>query len=209
MNHTAIPLVGETQPRLYIIVASTRPGRVGLPIGQWVYERALAQGDFVPELIDLAEVGLPFMDEPHHPRFGNYVHQHTKDWSAKIEAADAFIFVTPEYNHGMSAPLKNALDYLHREWQFKPVGFVSYGGVAAGTRAVQMIKQVVASLKMMPLVEAVPIAFVNQFFDDAQQFRPNDQTESALATMLNELARVGTALRALRESAMLPVGVAR
>src|SRR5690349_14968129 len=114
MNHTAIPVLEETKPKLHIIVASTRPGRLGLPIGQWVYERVLAQGDFVPELLDLAEVGLPFMDEPNHPRFGKYVHQHTKDWSAKIDAADAFIFVTPEYNHGMSAPLKNALDYLHR-----------------------------------------------------------------------------------------------
>ena len=127
--------------------------------GQWVYNQAVAHGGFQPELVDLAEVALPFMDEPNHPRLRTYVHQHTKDWSAKIEAGDAFVFVMPEYNHGMTAPLKNALDYLQHEWQYKPVSFVSYGGVAAGTRAVRMIKPVVVGLKMVPLVEAVAIPF--------------------------------------------------
>ena len=93
---------------------------------------AVAHDGFQPELVDLAEVALPFMDEPNHPRLRTYIHQHTKDWSAKIEAGDAFVFVMPEYNHGMTAPLKNALDYLQHEWQYKPLGFVSYGGVAAG-----------------------------------------------------------------------------
>lgn len=99
-------------PRLAIIIASTRPGRAGLPIGQWIYERAVAHGGFDVELIDLAAINLPFMDEPQHPRLRQYVHQHTKDWSAMIDAADAFLFVTPEYNYGLTAPLKNAIDYL-------------------------------------------------------------------------------------------------
>jgi NAD(P)H-dependent FMN reductase len=189
------------KPRLYVIIASTRPGRRGLPVGQWAYERATRHGALEVELVDLAEVALPFMDEPNHPRLHQYTHKHTMDWSNKIEAADAFVFVTPEYNYGMNAPLKNAIDYLHREWQYKPVGFVSYGGVAAGTRAVQMTKQVITTLKMTPLVESVPIPFVNQFFDDEDHFTPSDSIETAFTTMLNELVRVESALRPLRAPA--------
>src|SRR3954470_1850308 len=161
-------------PTLQIIVASTRPGRVGLPIGQWVRDRAVEHGAFDVELIDLAEVNLPFMDEPKHPRLGQYQHQHTKDWSAKIAAGDAFVFVTPEYNHSFNAPLKNAIDYLYAEWQQKPVGFVSYGGLAAGTRAVQALKPVVAVLKMTPVVESVPIPFVGQLIDRDGRFQATD-----------------------------------
>ena len=125
------------------------------------------------QLVDLAEWNLPFMDEPHHPRLRRYEHQHTRDWSAKIDQADAFVIVLPEYNYGYTAPLKNAIDYLHHEWAYKPVGLVSYGGVAAGARAAQMIKQVLTTLKMMPVPEAVQIPFVAQFLDDDRTIRPN------------------------------------
>lgn len=185
-------------PRLQIVIASTRPGRVGLPIGQWVYERALTHRSFDVELVDLAELKLPFMDEPNHPRLRRYTHQHTRDWSARVDAADAFVFVTPEYNHGFNAPLKNAIDYLHHEWMYKPVGFVSYGGVAAGTRAMQMIKPVVAVLKMTPIAEAVNIPFVRQFIDDDGKLHPNEVMEQAAMAMLDELQRVEAALRPLR-----------
>src|SRR5579884_3827491 len=148
-----------SRPKLMIILASTRPGRVGEPIARWFEQTAREQGSFDVEFVDLAALNLPFMDEPNHPRFKKYAHQHTKDWSAKVESADAFVFVMPEYNYGITAPLKNAIDYLHQEWQYKPVGFVSYGGVSAGTRAVQMIKQVVTTLKMIPVSEAVSIPF--------------------------------------------------
>lgn len=185
-------------PRLQIIVASTRPGRAGLPIAQWVYERAVAHGGFDVELVDLAEVNLPFMDEPNHPRLRHYTHQHTKGWSARVDAADAFVFVMPEYNYGFTAPLKNAIDYLHHEWAYKPVGFVSYGGVAAGTRAVQMLKQVVTTLKMTPVFEAVNIPFFNQFIDEEGRLRPNEVMEQAVTAMLDELLRVESALRPLR-----------
>ena len=152
-------------PKLHVILASTRPGRAGEPIADWFVERALAHGAFDVELVDLAEVALPFMDEPNHPRLRRYTQEHTKAWSARVDSADAFVFVTPEYNYGLTAPLKNAIDYLHFEWQHKPVGFVSYGGVAAGTRAVQMLKQVVTTLKMVPIFEAVSIPFHTQFID--------------------------------------------
>src|SRR4051794_17955061 len=180
------------KPKLAIIFASTRPGRRGLPIAQWAYNRAAEYGAFDPELIDLAEVNLPFMDEPNHPRLRQYTHEHTWAWSGRIDAADAFIIVTPEYNYGMVAPLKNAIDYLHQEWQYKPVGFVSYGGVAAGTRAVQMTKQVVSTLKMVPLFEAVAIPYFTQHFDEDEQFQPTEAMESSMTAMLNELVRVET-----------------
>jgi NAD(P)H-dependent FMN reductase len=195
---------GEDRPKLEIIIASTRPGRVGLPVGQWFADWAREHSRFEVEVVDLAKLNLPFMDEPKHPRLRQYVHQHTKDWSATVESADAFVFVTPEYNHSMNAPLKNALDYLNQEWQNKPVGFVSYGGVSGGTRAVQVIKPVVAALKMMAIPEAVNIPFVNQFLNEEKQFEPNEITEKAATMMLDELYRWAMALRPLREPVAQP-----
>ena len=187
-------------PKLNVIVASTRPGRVGFPVAQWFTELAVAHGGFEVELVDLAEFDLPLLDEPNHPRLGQYVHQHTKDWSASVSAADAFVFVTPEYNYGMPASLKNAIDYLHSEWQYKPVGFVSYGGVSAGTRAVQMTKQVVTTLKMTSVNEAVAIPFVTQFLDDDGAIRANETMEGAAKAMLDELLRYANALAPLRSA---------
>jgi NAD(P)H-dependent FMN reductase len=186
-----------------IVIASTRPGRVGLPVGRWFSERAVAHGGFDVELIDLAELALPFLDEPHHPKLGRYTKEHTRRWSRMVDAADAFVFVTPEYNHGFGAPLKNALDYLHAEWAHKPVGFVSYGGVAAGTRAVQMLKQVVTALRMAPVLEAVSIPFVQRLLEDGE-LRANDVMEDAAGAMLDELQRTEAALRPLRPGAARP-----
>ena len=185
-------------PRLQIIIASTRPGRIGLPVGLWFEGRARAHAAFDVEVADLAEIALPFMDEPNHPRLRDYTHEHTKDWSAKVDAADAFVFVMPEYNYGFNAPLKNAIDFLHYEWRHKPVGFVSYGGVSAGTRAAQMLKPVLLALKMMPLYDAVSIPFVANFIDDDGELQANEVMERAADAMLDELLRVGDALRPLR-----------
>jgi NAD(P)H-dependent FMN reductase len=195
-------------PKLGIIVASTRPGRVGLPVAQWFDGEARAHAGFEEiELIDLAEVALPFMNEPDHPRLQRYTHQHTRDWSALVAGVDAFVFVMPEYNFGFNAELKNAIDYLHNEWKFKPVGFVSYGGVSAGTRAVQMIKQVVTTLKMTPVFEAVSIPFVHQFLDDEEGVVANEVMAASAKAMLDELIRVEAALRPLRpEPAGAPKG---
>jgi NAD(P)H-dependent FMN reductase len=189
-------------PTLQIIVASTRPGRVGLPVADWFSARAKAHGTFEIDFVDLAELGLPFMDEANHPRMRRYEHQHTKDWSARVDAADAFAFVTPEYNHSYNAPLKNAIDFLHSEWEYKPVGFVSYGGIAAGTRALQALKPVVAALKMTPVVDAVNIPFVRQFVNDDEIFVPNEVLEQAADAMLDELDRAQAALRPLRVPAV-------
>lgn len=186
------------RPNLMIVIASTRPGRIGLPVGEWFEARARAHGGFDVDVADLAEINLPFMDEPKHPRLREYTHQHTKDWSARVDAADAFAFVHPEYNYGMNAPLKNALDYLNFEWKYKPLGLVSYGGVSAGTRAAQMIKQVATTLGMFPLFEAVSIPFVAEFVGADGAIVPNPVMEKAAGGMLDELLRVAGAFGQLR-----------
>jgi NAD(P)H-dependent FMN reductase len=184
---------------LQIIIASTRPGRIGPKVAEWIESAAREHAGFEEiDLVDLAEVNLPMMDEPHHPRLRQYVHQHTKDWSARVDSADAFVFVMPEYNYGFNAPLKNAIDYLLHEWAYKPVGLVSYGGVSGGTRAAQMIKEVVTTVKMMPLLEAVSIPFVHQMINAKDQLEPNDIMVAAAKAMFDELRRVSDALQALR-----------
>jgi NAD(P)H-dependent FMN reductase len=191
-------------PRLTTVIASTRPGRAALPMGEWFCARARTHGAFDVSVVDLAELDLPLLDEPEHPRLRQYVHDHTKEWSATVEAADAFVFVTPEYNTGYPASLKNAIDYLHHEWLYKPVGFVSYGGVAAGTRAVQQLKQVVTTLRMYPVVETVAVPFFQQFIDDQGRVQANDVMEQAAVALLDELVRVEAATRRLRAELAQP-----
>jgi NAD(P)H-dependent FMN reductase len=186
------------KPLLQIITCSTRPGRVGPAVAAWITAIAQADDRFEVEAVDLAEVNLPMFDEPKHPRFRDYQHQHTKNWSAIIDRADAFIFVVPEYNYGYNAATKNAIDYLNHEWKYKPVGFASYGGIGAGTRAVQQLKQVMTTLKMVPLFEAVNIPFVQQFLDADQRFQPNEVLTEAAPAMLDELFRLAGTLRPLR-----------
>jgi NAD(P)H-dependent FMN reductase len=185
-------------PNLTIIIGSTRPGRAGLPIATWFAERARAHGGFDVSLVDLAVIDLPMYDEPDHPRLRRYRNRHTKDWSAIIDAADAFAFVTPEYNHGYPASIKNAIDYLHEEWSCKPVGFVSYGGVSAGTRAVQQLMQVICAVGMRPVEAAVHIPFHTQFFDEERRLQANEIMEVAAVAMLDDLVRTEAVVRPLR-----------
>jgi NAD(P)H-dependent FMN reductase len=183
--------------KLDVVVASTRPGRVGLPVAEWFVERAKAHGRFEVELVDLKAIDLPHIDEPKHPRLGEYQHEHTKRWSAIARAADAFVFVTPEYNYGLAPALVNALDYLFNEWTYKPVGFVSYGGMSGGTRSVQMVKQIVTTLKMMPIPEAVAIPFITSFMKEGA-FAGTEQHAKSAVAMLDELVRWAGALATLR-----------
>jgi NAD(P)H-dependent FMN reductase len=185
--------------KLTVVIASTRPGRAGLPIGKWFIDFAQKDERFEVNLADLAELDLPFLDEPRHPRFQDYEHEHTRLWSQIASNADAFVFVTPEYNYGAPPSLLNALDFLAKEWHYKPVGFVSYGGVSAGTRSVQMTKQIVTSLRMMPLPEAVSIPFFSQFLKDGV-FTPNTELEKGAQIMLDELNKWATALKPLHEA---------
>lgn len=182
---------------LTVIVASTRPGRIGPSIARWFHDTAVRHGRFDVHLADLAEIDLPLLNEAAHPRLKKYEHDHTKAWSATVAAADAFVIVTPEYNYGPPPALVNALDYLYAEWNYKPVGFVSYGGISGGLRSVQMTKQIVSALKMVPLVEAVTIPFFNQHLGEGA-FTPNETHEKSAADLLNELARWAEALKGLR-----------
>jgi len=185
-------------PTLAVIICSTRPGRIGAPIATWFSDIATAQGAFDVELVDLKEVDLPLFDEPNHPMLADYVHDHTKRWSAIVGRADAFVFVTPEYNHSFNAATKNAIDYLHNEWQHKPVGFVSYGGVSGGTRAVQALKPICAALRMVPSVAAVILPFPFAHINDEGAFVGDDAMAAAANGTLDELARWTGALQPLR-----------
>lgn len=188
--------------QLKIITTTTRQERKGPVIANWIYSIAKENPQFDVEILDLAEIDLPMFDEPHHPRLKKYQHEHTKNWSGIIDAADAFIFVMAEYNHSYPAPIKNALDYLNSEWNYKPVGFVSYGGISAGTRSVNALLEVVTTLKMMPIPEAVNIPFYPQFINEDGVFVPNEITAKAADTMLKELDRWAEALKSMRTEEM-------
>jgi NAD(P)H-dependent FMN reductase len=181
-----------------VIIASTRPGRLGPSVADWFIDSTRDRAKdlrITIDVADLAEIGLPLLDEPEHPSTGDYVHQHTRDWSERVAAADGFVVVTPEYNYGMPASLKNALDYLYAEWAWKPVGFVSYGNTSAGTRAVQMAKQVVTTLRMVPIGATVALR-LNEH-TDGDVIRPG--RENLAVDVLSELTRVADALRPLRD----------
>ena len=183
---------------LKIILASTRPGRKGPALATWIVEEAKKYPEFTVELLDLAEINLPFMDEPEHPRLEKYTKEHTKKWSEKISPADAFIFVTPEYNYGYPAPLKNAIDFLNNEWLYKPVAFVTYGGIAGGTRCMQMLKQVVTALKMVPVLEAVNVPFFTKYIDNKGKFNADEGIQRSAEGMMKELLKWTIAMQSMR-----------
>jgi NAD(P)H-dependent FMN reductase len=186
--------------KLHTIICSTRPGRVGPAVARWFHAIAEAHPAFAASLVDLADFNLPLYDEPKHPRLRDYQHEHTRAWSRSVEAADAFVFVTPEYNHNPPPALVNALDYVYTEWNYKPAAFVSYGGVSGGLRAVQAEKLQMACLKMVPILEAVTIPMVAQHVDEKKTFNPSDIHTKSAAALLDELARWAAALKPMRES---------
>jgi NAD(P)H-dependent FMN reductase len=186
--------------KLLVVIASTRPGRIGATIADWFVGRAGEHGGFDIDVADLAELDLPLFDEPEHPASGRYVHAHTKRWSAQVAAADAVVFVMPEYNHSFNGALKNAIDYLNREWAYKPVAFVSYGGVSGGLRAVQALKPVVTQLRMVPVADGVTVPMAATMIDSAG-FHPTEVVESSAKATLDELHRLAGPLAAVRTAA--------
>jgi NAD(P)H-dependent FMN reductase len=186
-------------PRLHTVIASTRPGRIGPMVAQWFNDFAKEHSKFDARLVDLAEFNLPLIDEPHHPMRRQYQHEHTKKWSASVAAADAFVFVGPEYNYGPTPALLNAFDYLYLEWNYTPAAFVSYGGVSAGMRSSARSAMTAATLKMMPIPESVGIPNVFTQLADGK-FKANDLNIAGAQTVLNELAKWEEALRGLRSN---------
>jgi NAD(P)H-dependent FMN reductase len=184
--------------RIMVIAGSVRPGRMALPIARWVESELETLDDVEVDLVDLGDLALPLMDEPNHPRLREYTQPHTLAWSERVEAADAFVLVSPEYNHSYSPALKNALDYLSQEWHRKPVSFVSYGGVSAGTRGVAALKPVIAALGLVATTAAVEINFPGNSITEDGEFVPADTHRSRLEQAGAELLELAGALRPLR-----------
>lgn len=182
---------------LQTIICSSRPGRVGPVIANWFHEVATAHGKFDARLVDIAAFNLPVYDEPRHPMMQQYEHDHTKAWSASVAAADAYVFVTPEYNYGPPPSLLNALNYVYREWNYKPASFVSYGGVSGGLRAVQVEKQILSTLKVVPIPEQVSVHMAGQHIEDGA-FKPDATHSHSAIRALDELHRWAEGLKALR-----------
>lgn len=188
--------MSTSRPVLQVIICSTRPGRVGGAIGQWFFDVATTYGAFEVELVDLLVVNLPLYDEPQHPLRLQYLHEHTKRWSETISRADAFVFVIPEYNHSMNAATKHCVDHLHFEWRYKPYGIVCYGGASMGLRAAQMLKPILAALKVT-LCGDVSIPLATTRVKDGV-FAGNDIVVNSSNTLLNELAVFAPLLKPLR-----------
>jgi NAD(P)H-dependent FMN reductase len=184
--------------KLKIITSTTRPGRKGDAVASWVFDFVNDKNLFNVELLNIAEWALPLLNESAHPRLRKYEHDHTKKWSATIDEADAFIVVLAEYNFGIPAPIKNAIDYLYHEWRYKPIGFVSYGGISGGIRSLQMIKQIVTGLNMMPLSESVSIPSFSKYIDEAGKFQSYEIVEKSLDTLAKELVRWSDTMKGLR-----------
>lgn len=183
---------------LMILVGSVRPGRIGLPVAQWVQQQVAGHDDFGSvDFADLAEINLPLMDEPNHPMLRQYTKPHTLAWSERVDAADAFVFVSPEYNHSLSPALKNAIDYLNHEWWRKPVGTVSYGGVSGGSRGVVALEPVLTTVGLVKTAVNVEIPFVKAMVSDGV-FTPTEKEATILGKLLVELEGLASALKPLR-----------
>jgi NAD(P)H-dependent FMN reductase len=172
--------------KIKILTGSNRPGRFNIQPATWITNIAKRRKDIEVELLDLQEINLPFLDEPASPSMRQYTKQHTKDWSAKIDEADGFIFVTPEYNHSYSAVLKNAIDCLYYEWNFKPVSFVSYGTVG-GARAVEDLLGVAREIKLYDLREQVMFPLYWNNLNDKHEYQFNEKDVASANALLDSL----------------------
>ncbi|WP_437899004.1 NADPH-dependent FMN reductase [Sorangium sp. So ce124] len=182
--------------KVAIILGSTRPGRNGEAVAKWVHDVALKKGGADYELVDIKDFDLPLLDEPAPPSMGQYTKPHTKAWAAKIDPFDAFVFVTPEYNHGTSGALKNAIDYLYKEWNNKAAGFVSYGS-AGGSRAVEQLRLVMAELQIADVRAQVMLSLFDDF-ENFSVFKPRPRHEKSVGALLDQLLAWAGAMKTLR-----------
>ena len=182
--------------KIAIVIGSTRPGRKAEAVARWVYEIAAKRPEAEFELVDIKTFDLPLLDEPIPPSMGKYSQPHTKTWAAKIASFDAFVFVTPEYNHGTSGALKNAIDFLYREWNNKAAGFVSYGSTG-GVRAVEQLRLVMGELQVADVRAQVALSIYTDF-ENFTAFKPALLHEKSLNAMLTQVIAWGGALKTLR-----------
>ncbi|MCW2810650.1 MAG: NADPH-dependent oxidoreductase [Friedmanniella sp.] len=183
--------------RIAIIVGSTRPGRNGVAVAQWVLENAQKRSDASYELVDIADLDLPLLDEPIPPSMGQYQNEHTQKWAAQVASFDGYVVVTPEYNHGPSGALKNALDFVYGEWNNKAAGFVGYGSVGA-VRAVEQLRLVMAELQVATVRAQVVLTLANDF-ENYSVFTPTAGQEASLSAVLDQVVSWSGALAGLRE----------
>jgi NAD(P)H-dependent FMN reductase len=182
--------------KIAIILGSTRPGRKGKPVADWVVEQAKARTAADYELIDLAEYPLPHLDEAIPPSLGQYGGEHTKVWAEKIRSYDGFVFVTPEYNHSTSGVLKNAIDYLYAEWNNKAAAFVSYGALG-GARAIEHLRAICSELQIAHVRQQLSFSLFTDF-KDFSEFTPAAHQEEAAAVLFDQLEAWSTALKTVR-----------
>ncbi len=182
--------------KIAIIIGSTRPGRKADSVAKWVFEIAKKRSDAAFEIVDIKNYNLPLLDEPVPPSMAQYSQPHTKTWAAKIAPFDAFVFVTPEYNHGTSGALKNAIDYLYAEWNNKVAGFVSYGS-AGGARAVESLRLVMGELQVADVRAQVMLSLFTDF-ENFTTFKPATMHEKSVNTMLDQVIAWGGAMKTLR-----------
>ncbi len=185
--------------KIAVIVGSTRPGRVGESVAKWVYEVANKRNDAEFDLVDIKDFNLPLLDEPMRPSIGQYSKQHTKTWAAKIDSFDGYVFVTPEYNHSICGALKNAIDFVFREWNNKAAGFVGYGG-AGGVRAVEHLRLVMAEVQVATVRNQVALSLISDF-ENYTKFKPAAHHEKSVNQMLDQLIAWSGAMRTLRVTA--------
>lgn len=186
-------------PKIAIITGSTRPGRFAIQPATWATELAKQRNDASVELLDLEQYPLPFLDEPNSPMQQNYQHEHTKAWSKKIDSMDGFIFVTPEYNHSISAVLKNAVDYLYTEWTYKSVAFISYGSQAGGTRSVEHWRGIAGELRMYDLREQVMFSNYWNGLDGEGRYQFTDDDARHLQSLLDAVIFWARELKTARQ----------
>ncbi len=182
--------------RVAVILGSTRPGRNGEAVAKWVYDVAKKRNDSEFEYVDIKDYELPLLDEPIPPSLGRYSKDHTKAWAAKIDSFDAFVFVAAEYNHGIPGALKNAIDFLFKEWNNKVAGFVGYGS-AGGVRSVEQLRLVMAELQVATVRSQVQLSLFTDF-ENFSAFKPAPYQETSVNTMLDQVISWGNALKTLR-----------
>ena len=184
--------------RIAIITGSTRPGRNNIAVARWAFKLAATRRDATFELVDIADYHLPLLDEPLPPVLGGYARPHTKRWAEKIASFDGYVFVTPEYNHGTSGALKNAIDFLYAEWNHKAAGFVGYGG-SGGTRGVEHLRLVMGNLMVADVTSQVALSLFTDF-ENFSVFRPHTRHEAELQAMLDQVIAWARALKTVRSA---------
>lgn len=173
--------------KIKVIAGSTRPGRFNIQPAVWITELLNKKENIEVELLDLKAIDLPFLDESNPPSIGKYENSHTKAWAEKIGEADGFVFITPEYNHSYSPALKNALDYLYQEWNYKPATFISYGSLAGGSRAVEHLRAIAAELKIYDLREQILLPNYWENMNGEGEYQFNGTLEESANTLIDSL----------------------